>query len=210
MWSVRWYHKSICHGPLYAERMWTVQGVETAPLGGGWSSCNSSHLGLVDFQVVGAGAMLRTGRVYIGVGLLVCRVGSDVAVVSWGILTWHQGFGGLGWMRICIVGSVMGVTNSELLFTVSGSTSGWCQKLRQSRREMQSNARALFIYYQKIKLKWQQILKYMDGWVCQKNQECLCVFVLSLWCEQFTVWANKPTAIRSKAQDTVSRQEGLT
>lgn len=58
MRSVRWYHKSVCHGALYAERMWIVQGVETALLGGGWSSCNSSHLGLVDFRVVGAGAML--------------------------------------------------------------------------------------------------------------------------------------------------------
>lgn len=104
--------------------------VENAPLGGGWSSCTSSHLGLVDFQEVGAGAMLHTGRVYAGVVLLVCRVGSDVGVVSWGILTWHQGFGGLDWSSICIVGSVMGVTNSELLgsFTASASTSGWVSK----------------------------------------------------------------------------------
>lgn len=181
-----------------------MQGVETAPVGGGWSSCNSSHLGLVDFQLVGAGTMLRTGRVYVGVGLVVCRVGSDVAVVSRGILTWHQGFGGLGWSRTCIAGSVMGVTNSELLgpFTVSSAgTSGWCQKLQQ----MQSNARALFIYYQKVKLKWRQILKYMDDWVCPKNQERLCVFALSItvravYCVSQQAHSNKVKSTRHNEQ----------
>lgn len=105
-----------------------MQGVETAPSGGGWSSCNSSHLGLVDFQVVGAGAMLRTGRVYVGVGLLGCRVGSDVAVALL-VLPWGST------IRSCL----------GLLQCPQAPRAG-CQKLRQSRREMQSNARALLLF----------------------------------------------------------------